>query len=85
MTADDIFGPLPEEEIPVNQKIVWADNGNPLSFRHIRDLLDHPDKSPIWVEQVISGHYFVHNGRHRVMRAFLDGRETINAKVLRHS
>jgi hypothetical protein len=39
---------------------------------------------PIHVEQLIDGHYFIHDGRHRAIRAGLNGEATIPARVLRH-
>lgn len=80
-----LWAGITPEPITVDQKIVWADMSHPISYRHIRDMIEHPNNEPIRVEQLMSGHYFVHDGRHRVMRAFLDGKETINAKVLRHA
>lgn len=77
------FRSLPIEEIPVNRKVFWDPNEAPLSHRHVRDLIEHPDNAPLHVQQTLDGKYYVLNGRHRFQRAWLDGKQTIRAKVLR--
>lgn len=42
------------------------------------------DKEPIFVEQLIDDHWFIHDGRHRALRAMARGEEEIEAYVLTH-
>lgn len=76
---------LPTEEIPVDRRVLWDPNEHPVSHRHVRGLIDDPDPRPIHVEQLHDGKFYVLDGRHRFTRAWLDGRQTIKAKVLRHT
>ena len=43
-----------------------------------QDLTD----GPILVERLVSGHYFIHDGRHRAIRAQRAGEPFIKAKVI---
>lgn len=53
-----------------------------LSSPHMfRDLPD-AESGPIVVSVLSDGNYFVHNGRHRVIRARLDGEQMILAESL---
>ena len=59
-----------------------------ISYAHVRKL-GHANREkellePIRVEQLITGHYYVHDGRHRVFRHYLDGLPEIAARVVRH-
>lgn len=64
----------------------WPDHHiskDDLSEPHLRREIDD---EPVWVEQLISGqHFFVHDGRHRILRALARGEYEIRAHALMNS
>lgn len=42
------------------------------------------DALPVHAEQLVDGSLYVHDGRHRILRALARGDETIEARVLEH-
>lgn len=78
------FTRLPTRLVPLRD-LRWGDNGinkDHLSEPHIRREIDDV---PISVEMLVSGHGFVHDGRHRVIRALARGEHEIEAYILMHS
>lgn len=78
------FTLLPTRLVPLRD-LRWGDNGinkDHLSDPHIRREIDD---EPIWAELLVSGHLFVHDGRHRCLRALGRGEHEILGHILTHS
>lgn len=72
-------------------KLIWVDVNTLVWPCHDIDPAHiHPTPAtkltvgPIRVEQLATGHYFVHDGRHRVIRAKLAGRHYLQAELIGH-
>lgn len=53
-----------------------------LDPHHVHPHDDRPLTSgPIHVEQLLDGHYYVHDGRHRTLRAIHNGHQHIWARI----
>lgn len=74
---------LPLADVPVN-RLVWPCHD--IDPAHV-----HPGPAtvtsagPIHVELLADGHWFIHDGRHRAIRAHLAGQATITARTLTHA
>jgi hypothetical protein len=70
--------PVPVTEVPVHL-LVWP-------CHHIDPAHLHADvgtrTGPIHCEELLDGSLFIHDGRHRTIRAMRQGRVTIEAKVI---
>lgn len=78
------FTRLPTRLVPLRD-LRWGDHGinkDHLSEPHLHRVID---ELPIWVESLVSGHFFVHDGRHRCIRALARGEHEILAFVLTNS
>lgn len=71
---------LPIQPIPLTL-LIWQSEPDPHT---IRALLTNPDTTPIHVEALCNGHYYVHDGRARIMAAHYRGATHINAATLDH-
>jgi len=79
-----VFLPLPIRLVSLHD-LRWGDNG--ISKDHLGEpeRRREIDDEPIWVEQLVSGHLFVHDGRHRCLRAIARGEHEIYAHALMNS
>jgi hypothetical protein len=74
---------LPIEQVKI-EDLVWLDHDMDVP-RFIRENGWTMNFPPIWVEQLVDGHYFVHDGRHRIMREHIRNRVgLIAARVVHH-
>lgn len=72
---------LPVETVPVD-RLVWPCHD--IDPAHTHSVSDRPvAEGPIHVEQLMDGSLFVHDGRHRAIRATLRGDRSILARVAR--
>lgn len=70
---------LPLEELPID-KLVIDENG--IQPEHVFPTAGVVLSSgPIHVEALLDGRAFVHNGRHRMLRALHGGETTISARI----
>ena len=77
MTEEE-WDALPIETVPLH-KLVWMLNG--IDLNHIFPTIDATTASgPIRVSRLNRG-YLVRDGRHRVIRALLDGHTHIPARI----
>lgn len=71
---------LPLEEIPIAK---LAFDCHDLQAEHVH--VTNPDlvlsHGPIHVQALIDGRYWIHNGRHRTLRALQTGASTITCRV----
>lgn len=72
---------LPISDVPID-RLVWPCHD--LDPAHTHPLPDAAvTQGPICVEELVEGSFFVHDGRHRAIRAQLGGETSIAARVLR--
>lgn len=71
---------LPLEDIPISKLAFDCHNLHP---EHVHNI--HPDLAlsvgPLHVQRLLDGRYWIHNGRHRCLRATNSGAVTITARV----
>ena len=77
MTEEE-WDALPTVPVPVGELVFTLQNIDPAS---IWPLCGARATEPIRVERLNTGQYFIHNGRHRAIRAQLEHKLTIEAKV----
>lgn len=71
---------LPISPIPID-RLVWPCHD--INPDHLHEVGDVPlSTGPIHVERLTDGSYFIHDGRHRAIRAQQTGAATIHAHVL---
>jgi len=70
---------LPTRRIPLDL-LVWPCHDINPAHAH-GTTTDALTTGPIHVEHLLDGHYFIHDGRHRAIRAGLAGQTHIDARI----
>ena len=70
---------LPTTPVPLNQVVFPCHDLDPAHVHPVSDLV--LSTGPIHVQALLDGSFFIHDGRHRALRAQHDGRTHIDARI----